>query len=142
MAAWLLAVAACEYIDVTDVHGAKCMNCPQYFCLEHVMALTLQLILCMVSSWAVQEGCVHIVQEYCTTDLVKLLDACYAPVPADITKALMQQMLLGMHACHAAGTDTCKSSRPAPAAATIAKQACNCLKYVLQLSTLGTTILQ
>ena len=45
-----------------------------------------------------QDGCLFLVQELCITDLSKLLDACYRPLPPPIAKALIQQTLAGKRA--------------------------------------------
>ncbi len=45
----------------------------------------------------------HLVQELCASDLSKLLAASYGALPPAVVKALMQQLLRALGACHAAG---------------------------------------
>jgi len=44
-----------------------------------------------------------LVQEYCATDLASLLRKQHCRLPENLIKGLMQQMLRGLAACHAAG---------------------------------------
>ncbi|KIY96217.1 cyclin-dependent kinase 20 [Monoraphidium neglectum] len=53
---------------------------------------------------ALSEGSqLYLVQELCSTDLSRLIAACYDPLPPQITKGLLRQLLLALDACHAAG---------------------------------------
>lgn len=72
-----------------------------------------------------QADSTHLVLELCATDLSRLLAACYAPLPQAVAKGIMQQLLTGLAAAHAAGMrghmhGRRRGARPPPVAASYA----------------------
>ncbi len=52
-----------------------------------------------------QGGSVHLVLEFCCTDLAQVLQVTERPLTEAQLKCLMQQLLRGVAACHQAGED-------------------------------------
>jgi serine/threonine protein kinase len=87
-----------------------------------------------------QDSSLLIVQELCTTDLSKLLEACYAPVPPPIAKALIQQLLLGLAACHDAGGSLGPPPPPPPPRPAHVHSAAGCRGSAAELLVFGATL--
>lgn len=51
-----------------------------------------------------QNSTVVLVLEYCCTDLAEVIQHSWQVLPEDVLKALFQQILTGLAACHEAGT--------------------------------------
>ena len=62
----------------------------------------LSVEFCCCCSW-LQGGSVHLVLEYCCTDLAQVLQVIDRPLSEAQLKYLMQQLLRGVAACHQAG---------------------------------------
>mmetsp|Transcript_12253 Transcript_12253/g.33442 ORF Transcript_12253/g.33442 Transcript_12253/m.33442 type:complete len:314 (-) Transcript_12253:776-1717(-) len=94
-------VVALKRIFIRDASGGglpdnvireiKCMQS-----LEHPNVVQLKHVFAKGSSMV-------LVQEYCATDLASLLKKQHCRMPERCVKGLMQQMLRGLAACHAAG---------------------------------------